>query len=193
MPSSQDHSGGRARRLDQRLVERARAGEPEAFEELMRRYERLVYKVAVSFGGDRESGLDLTQNIFLKAFRGLDRLGPESHFKAWLMRIAFNEGVNWQRRHDRHRGQQPMDAELDLPSPRPGPEADFDRGDQQRQLLRGLERLRPRYRMAISLRYFQGLRVREIAEVLDCSESMAKQLLFKGVRSLRAAVAEAAA
>ncbi len=176
---------------DRELVERAQNGAADAFEELMKAYERLVFKVALSFSGNRENALDLTQNVFIKAFRGIHHLTEESNFKAWLMRIAFNEGADWTRRHKRHAGHHHLELANEVPSSEPGPNASYQRSEQMKQMLQGLSRLRPRYRLAISLRYFHGLKIKEIAEVLDCSENMAKQLLFRGVRSLRTVVTEA--
>lgn len=162
--------------------------EPAAFEELMRRYERLVFKVAVSFTRERQGALDIVQNVFLKAFRGLDRLQVDSNFRAWLMRIATNESINWTRRHGRHQGHAPVEAIAEAIAGGDDPAEDLRRQEEQARLLEGLEGLMPRYRQALSLRYFQGMRLREIAELLDCSENVVKQLLFRGVRALRAAV-----
>ena len=173
---------------DASLIAFALRSEPAAFEELMRRYERLVFKVAVSFTREREGALDIVQNVFLKAFRGLDRLQSDSNFRAWLMRIATNESINWTRRHGRHQGHAQVDAMAESIAGAEDPADDLRRQEEQARLLEGLETLRPRYRQALSLRYFQGMRLREIAELLDCSENVVKQLLFRGVRALRDAV-----
>lgn len=177
---------------DAALITFALRGDPRAFEELMRRYERLVFKVAVSFTRERESALDIVQNVFLKAFRGLERLQTGSNFRAWLMRIATNESINWTRRHGRHQGHAPVEGMAEVIAGDEDPDADLRRQEEQTRLLEGLESLRPRYRRALSLRYFQGLPLREIAELLDCSENVVKQLLFRGVRALRDAVQGAA-
>ena len=191
-----EHDGGRrsfdVEQADDALIRCALRGEAPAFEQLMRRYERLVFKVAVSFTRERESALDIVQNVFLKAFRGLDRLQAGSNFRAWLMRIATNESINWTRRHGRHQGHAPVEAMAEVIAGEDDPAADYRRQEEQARLLDALEGLRPRYRQALSLRYFQGLQLREIAELLDCSENVVKQLLFRGVRALRDAVHEAA-
>ena len=190
--SAPDHGGDARADLsgcsDEELVELALRGRAEAFELLMKRHERLVFKVAVSFAREREAALDILQNAFLKAFRGLERFQPGSHFRAWLLRITTNEAISWQRRQRRHQGHLAVD---DAPEVSSGddPNADYERQEQQERLLIGLEELRPRYRSAISMRYFQGMKLREIAEVLDCSENVVKQLLFRGVRALRDTVA----
>ena len=69
---------------DEELVELALEGEASAFELLMRRHERLVFKVAVSFAREREAAMDILQNAFLKAFRGLDRFQPEEPLSFWM-------------------------------------------------------------------------------------------------------------
>ena len=96
-------------RSDEELAGAARAGDSAAFDELMRRHERLVYRLAWSFARDREAALDLTQAAFLKAWRGLEGFRGDSGFKTWLLRIARNEALN------RAQRQAPLDlaGELD--------------------------------------------------------------------------------
>jgi len=176
---------------DGELVERARAGEDSAFEELMRRYERLVYRIVDGFARDREEALDLTQAVFLKAFRGLGGFRGEAGFKTWLLRIAHREGLNWSRAAGRRPGGVEIDGEAAaLARPAEQEERLLER-ERRGALGRALAGLHGRYRTAIRLRYLDRMSIREIASVLDTSEAMTKNLLFRGVRSLRRAVEEA--
>jgi RNA polymerase sigma-70 factor (ECF subfamily) len=174
---------------DQELIEQTLEGRLEAYDQLMSRYQALIYKTAYGFGKSRENALDLSQSIFLKAYRKLGAFGGRSQFKTWLLRLAYNEGVNWLRANRRHReGHELLESahlSLDKVSTAPEQEKNHLRTERQRLLLRGLERLNKRYRKALVLRYFHGLSVREVAGVLECTEGTAKNVLFRGVRSLR--------
>lgn len=174
---------------DDALVGEALAGRLEAFDDLMKRYERMVFKVAWGFGRSRPNALDITQQVFLNAWRSLRTFRRDANFRTWLMRIAYNEGVNWLRQNGKAiAGHDPIEGDLPLP------------GTQEQQLLarerevlvqREIEKLNDRYRLAITLRYQQGLPIEEIAAVLQCSEGTTKSMLFRGVRQLRQALGSA--
>jgi RNA polymerase sigma factor (sigma-70 family) len=176
---------------DDELVAAARGGDGEAFDLLMRRYERLVYRVASGFAPGREGALDLVQATFLKAFRSLDRFRGEASFKTWLLRIAYHEGINESKRAGRVEARE---AELDTAPEEPAaPAEQEDRllaGERRGALSRALGSLHHRYRTAVLLRYREGLAIRDISAALGCSETMTKNLLFRGVRQLRRALVE---
>lgn len=177
---------------DQELVQRARSDRRAGFDPLIQRYERLVYKVCSLYGPTREDTLDITQNVFLKAFRKLDGFRGESAFKTWLLRIAHHEGVNWIRSHRKHADHDDLETvAARLVSRAPQEEETWTH--ELRDLLQGeLENLGHRSRLAISLRYFQQMRVREIAEILETSEGTVRSMLFRSLRKLRDTMAEKA-
>ncbi len=181
-------------KTDDALVREARDGALPAFDELMLRYEKLVCKVAMNYVRDKQSGLDVTQNVFLKVWNHLDRVTAEGMFKPWLLRITYNESINWLRKRKRVDSHEEA-IELDTTSLASVPEDQQERveaEEERRQVATGLSRLNPKYRLALSLRYAEGLRVREIADVMGCSEGMVKSLLFRGVRQIRQHVARSA-
>ncbi len=151
----------------------------------MQRYERLIYKISSLYGPTREDALDITQNVFLKAFRKLDSFRGESSFKTWLVRIAHREGLNWIRSHRRHADHQNIETIAARLVTRASQENETWTHE-LRNLLQGeLENLGHRSRLAVSLRYFQQMRVREIAEILETSEGTVRSLLFRSLRKLR--------
>lgn len=173
---------------DEILVSKTLEGSLDAFDVLMRRHERLVYKVAFSYVGSRENALDVSQNVFLKVYDRLGSFDGRGSFKAWLMRIAYHESVNWvyaQKRHQRH---EPLDdgAELEADD---DPRRAFLERERRRRVMAEVERLSPRGRLAVLLRYFQSLPIREVAAALECSEGVAKSILFRSVRRMRDAMA----
>jgi RNA polymerase sigma-70 factor, ECF subfamily len=174
---------------DEDLIQNVLSGNHDSFEELMSRYERLVFKVAYSFGGNRENALDIAQTVFLKAFNNLRSFRTDSSFKTWLLRIAYNEGITWTRplrnRTDIHKN---VEYE-DLPY-QANQETELLDKEQRQMIQAGLGSLNNRYRTAILLRYVHDLTIREIAGVLQCSETMTKNMLFRGIRNLRRMLAQ---
>lgn len=174
---------------DEDLVRETLAGKLDCYDELMKRYERMVFKIAWGFGRDRQNALDITQQVFLNAYRSLGTFRQDANFPTWITRIAHNEGVTWLRQNGRAiREHDPISGDLPLP------------GTQEQQLLtrerdqllqREIEKLNDRYRLAITLRYQQGLPIQQIAAVLQCSEGTTKSMLFRGVRALRQALGPA--
>jgi RNA polymerase sigma-70 factor (ECF subfamily) len=165
-----------------KLIEEAGQGSPIAFELLMRRYERMVYKVAFFRTGDHYSAMDITQNVFLKVFRNLGNLASPRAFRPWLIRITVNESTNWERSQRRT-------SDLDAgghPLQIGAVQEEQVRENETRQLiLQSLERLNPKQKLAVVLRYFEECSVAEIASVLDCSRGVAKNILFRSLKAMR--------
>jgi len=176
---------------DDALVEAVRRGELEAFDQLMRRYEKLVCKVAMNYVKQRQNALDVTQNVFLKAYRNLEAVKAEGMFKPWLLRITYNESINWIRKHRRQASEITLEEWSGAAAPATQESSVLDR-ENRRLVLRGLAALNPKYRLAVALRYAEGMRVREIADAMDCSEGMVKSLLFRGVRQIKRNVEKSA-
>lgn len=172
---------------DAELVREIRAGSSVAFEQLMRRHERLVFKIAYGFTGDTDSAMDVTQNTFLKVHSRLASWRREGNLKNWIARIAANEAMNWSRARSR-RPMTTLDEEAFL---QPDPSAENQVGDRETRetLARALACLNPRQRLAVVLRYFQGMSTREISAVLECSEGTARNLLFRSLGKLRGVLA----
>lgn len=169
---------------DLALIEETRAGSSAAFDVLMSRYERLVYKVSYGYTGNQEDSLDVTQDVFIKAYQKIDSFRATGSFKAWLLRIARNEGVDWTRRHARERNLEEL-----VPEKHPAIDApqvsDVTRREHREQLMRSVSNLNPSQRQAVVLRYFEGMSIREISSVLGCSEGTTKSHLFRGISKLR--------
>ncbi|MEW6363267.1 MAG: sigma-70 family RNA polymerase sigma factor [Acidobacteriota bacterium] len=173
-------------RSDEELIEATIGGDFEAFDELMRRYERLVYRVVFGFVGCREAAMDVTQNVFLKAFRGLRGFRSQASFKTWLVRISYNESMNWSRSDRPHAdGRESIEDFDDKIAVNATQEGELLANERLAGVKQAMGKLNDRYRLALVLRYFQGLGLGEIAEVLGCTEGVAKSILFRSVRSLR--------
>ena len=168
---------------DQELIGEIRTGSAVAFERLMRRYEKLVYKVAYGLTGQRESALDVTQNVFLRVHSKFATFRAEGDLRNWVLRIAANESLNWNRAQRRHRASELSDELSEGATP---PQEDlFNRRERWALIRDSLSALNPKHRLAVVLRYVEGMPVREIAAVLECSEGVAKNILFRSLKKMR--------
>jgi RNA polymerase sigma-70 factor, ECF subfamily len=186
--------------LDERvLVELAQNGNRPAFEELVRRYDRDVLRLAVNLMKRTEDARDVYQEAFLKVYRNLHRFRFECSFYTWLYRIVTNVCLD----HLRRRQARPEDQ---APEMHP---AQFDEGgtdfferqkehratlDPERHLLgqeiktklaAAMERLSPRERLVFEMKHYQGLKLRAIGDALGTSEETVKNSLFRATRKLR--------
>jgi len=171
---------------DHELIGEIRTGSTVAFERLMGRYERLVYGIAFGFTGEREAALDVSQNVFLRVHSKLSTYKTDGNFKGWIARVAMNESSNWLRAQKRHRA-----SELDDNVPAgPGlPQEDRLWEREAWQLVnRSLARLKPQHQLAVALRYFEAMPIREIADILGSSEGVVKSILFRSLQKIRVEV-----
>lgn len=168
---------------DNELVAEARGGSHVAFDRIMRRYQLLVFKIALGVTGERESALDVTQNAFLKVHRNLGTFRTDSNLKNWIARIATNESINWQRSHMRHLADE-LNEETAVGS-KPVQEERLREMELWEQVKSSLATLNPRHRIVVSLRYFEGLSIRDIGAVMGCSEGVVKSILFRSIKKMR--------
>ena len=123
---------------DKHILARARRGELDAFEELVRRYEKRVYVIALRSSGNPEDAADITQEVFLRAWRSIENFRGDSGFSTWLFRITMNICVD----HARHRQAQPQtttlttedDEERPIHDTAPTPEEQLDNRELGREL-----------------------------------------------------------
>lgn len=174
---------------DSYLIERARAGEVMAYEELVRRYQDVAVRVAhvISPDGDAE---DAVQEAFVKAYAALGRFRDGAPFRPWLLRIVANEARNRRRSAGRRAGLALRAAEDRRPGDAaPSPESAVLADEQRSALLAAVNSLRPEDREIIGARYFLGLSEAETAEALDIPRGTVKSRLSRALARLRAEVA----
>ena len=169
---------------DQAVVEEVLAGSRMAFDELMRRYEKMVYRVSYSYTRQQEDAMDVTQDVFLKVYAKLKTYRGSGAFKSWLLRVAHRENMNWLRSHRRRREADDPVSDTLLGAP-PTQDTGLLRREQQEQIASALTELNPKQRLAVALRYYEDLPVRDIAAVLKCSEGNARSTLFRSLEKMR--------
>jgi RNA polymerase sigma-70 factor (ECF subfamily) len=170
------------------LVRRCVAGDAEAFEPLLVRYERPIFNVALRMVGDREDARDLTQNTFVKAFEKLRGYDPQQRFFSWIYRIAINECLNFRARR---RPGEPLDPML--PSRGRDPEHAAAAGELEVRIQAALFELPAPQRLVVVLRHFMDLTYAEISAVLLVPEKTVKSRLYSARERLSVILEEPAA
>jgi RNA polymerase sigma-70 factor, ECF subfamily len=182
---------------EQALVRSAQAGDRLAFEELVRRFDREVLRLALNLVKRPEDARDIYQESFLRVYRNLHRFRFECSFYTWLYRIVTNVALDHlRRRTSRREDQAPVPEEAEG-----GTRDFFDRQPEMRaasnperhllgqelgeHIATALDRLSPRERMVFEMKHYQGLKLRAIGEMLGTSEETVKNSLFRATRKLR--------
>lgn len=172
---------------DNELVAHTRAGQHDAYGELVRRHQTAVYNIAYRLVGERETALDLAQETFLRAFRALASFDCARPFAPWLYRIATNTALNWLERQRVPTVSLDSDAEeeREIPDESNTPERAVLLAEQGARVRRAMLALPPRQRAVIELRHFQDLSYEEIATMLNIPLSDVKSDLFRARHKLR--------
>lgn len=172
------------------LIARARAGDQDAFAELVVLHGNRVYGALRRFGLDADEADEVAQEVFVRAWRGLARFQERSQFSTWLYRIAFNEAHRRLSRRSPVRVEPVPDREDPIvsvqESPTLGPEAQTLEAEFERMLERALDELPADWRAAVVLRDIEGLSTHDAAEVVGVREPAFKSRLHRGRMQLRA-------
>jgi RNA polymerase sigma-70 factor (ECF subfamily) len=174
------------------LVTAAKAGDAAAFDELVNRYEKKIFRLTMNITRNREDAEDAMQDAFMKAFSHLDRFQEDSRFYTWLVRIAANEALMRlrKRRPNQFSLDEPIESEDDFIPQQiedwgPSPEQRFAQTE-MRDILRGvIEELAPDFRVVFLLRDVEGLSTEETAETVGISEAAVKSRLLRARLKLR--------
>ena len=167
---------------DHELAERFRDGDRGAFDLLVRRHQKGMWRLVRRYVKSDADAADVTQLAFVRAFRGLTAFRGTATVRSWLYRIAINCALSWLRDHRR---EQPAEiAEDVLTEANPAP-AQLSAGDDRAALRGAIARLPPKQKLVLELRVFDDLSFREVAELADCSENTAKVNFHYAVKRLR--------
>lgn len=185
-------------RSDAELLQASRAGDSDAFGELVTRHQDRVYRLAFRLSGNPEDALEIAQESFLKAYRALGSFRGESAFYTWVYRIAINEF----RSRRRFQSVRPAEMSLEtasrtgdgenrpglkeqLPSDCPGPVEEAVRVERKALVERALAQLDSEQRAIIVLRDIDGRDYEEIADILDCPRGTVKSRLHRARMALK--------
>ena len=175
------------------LVQSAKAGDVSAFEELVKRYDRNVFRIAQHITQNREDAEDVVQDAFLKAYSNLAQFQGQSKFYTWLVRIAVNEALMKLRRR---RPERMVSLDEDVKTeddslPRevadwsPNPEQQYTQAELRDILTKTIQGLPATFRTVFVLRDVEGLSTEETAEALELSVPAVKSRLLRARLQLR--------
>jgi RNA polymerase sigma-70 factor (ECF subfamily) len=185
---------------DQDLVERLRAGDPDAFAVLVRRYQRLMLRVARGYVRTDAVAEEVVQESWLAVVRGIERFEGRSSFKTWLLRIVANRAMTQGAKEARSVPIEPsVSADHFVPEGEPGAGAwstppepwpeDQLLADETRQVIeQAIEELPPMQRAVVTMRDIEGMSSEEVQEALDISAANQRVLLHRGRQKVRAAL-----
>jgi RNA polymerase sigma-70 factor (ECF subfamily) len=193
-PSAHNPAAATAARADNEavLVAAAKAGSVSAFTELVNRYERRIFRLAMNITQNREDAEEVMQEAFLKSYLHLGEFHGDSRFYTWLVRIAVNEGLMRLRRRRPNQVSldEPIETEDDL-VPReledwgPSPEQRFAQTEMNQILQTAVGELDPAFRTVFLLRDVEELSTEETAKLLGLSVPAVKSRLLRGRLKLR--------
>lgn len=166
---------------DAALVEQCRQGNTRAFDELVGKYQKTLFNVALRMTADYDASEEVTQQAFVRAYERIASFDPRFKFFSWIYRILVNTALDHleeRRRHDR--------LGDEVPSDEPDPSDLGEREDSEAMLQAGLMDLAAEQRAVIVLRHFEDLTYEEIGAVLDIPEKTVKSRLFSARMQLRA-------
>jgi RNA polymerase sigma-70 factor (ECF subfamily) len=165
---------------DKKLMERCINGDRQAFEDLLNRYERIVYNAAYRMLNSSDDASDVTQTVFLKVFEHLDQYDPRHRFFSWIYRITMNESINWLKKSNRT---EPLVGET--PDNAHSPEAEAGNEQLSEDMQAALMAISTDYRTVIVLKHVLGCSYREISDILEIPEKTVKSRLYSARQLLK--------
>jgi len=180
---------------DIELIHQVKQGNDNAFEQLVYRYDRTVLSIALKYTGDTDDAKDLYQEVFIRAYRGINNFQFRSEFSTWIYRIAVNVCLSYKSRSKEYLkvsikeedddSDFTKDASEQLVYEGSSPEEEAAGSELAEIVDAALETLSPRQKITFVLKHYEGYKIREIAEMLNCKEGTVKKYLFDAIKNLR--------
>jgi RNA polymerase sigma-70 factor (ECF subfamily) len=168
--------------VDVELVERFRGGDRTAFDQIVRRHQKGVWRIVRRYVKRDADAADVTQLVFVRAFKALVSFRGAASVRSWLYRIAINCSLTWLRDHRREQASEIAEDALVEMHAAPGRIA---AGEDSARLRDAIAQLPPKQKMVLELRVFDDLSFKEVAELADCTENTAKVNFHYAVKKLR--------
>ena len=182
------------------LIRAAQRGDQDAFEQLVRAHDQSVLRLAINLLRSPEDARDVYQEAFLRVYRNLHSFRFDCSFPTWLYRIVTNICLDQLRKRKVRKEESAVVETPDGPvdrmevfeeeAARANPERTFSNRELKQRIENALQDLTPRERMVFELRHYQGLRLRNIGEMLGTTEEAAKNCLFRATRKMRAVLGD---
>ena len=179
--------------MDDTRIEKAKAGDIRAFEELMEEHQKAIYNVAYRIVGNYDDASDVAQDAMIKIFKNLSYFEERSKFTTWMYRIVTNTALDFLKKNRRNKvisidetiSGEENDYGKQLASDEVTPQELVEQDERRQAVLKALYKLTPEHRAVLVLRDINGLSYDEIANVLMCSEGPVKSRINRARKSLR--------
>jgi RNA polymerase sigma-70 factor (ECF subfamily) len=182
---------------EQQIVNKARSGDRDAFQDIVDQYKKMVYFLAWDIAGNHQDAEDITQDVFIKVFRHFHKFSADAKFSSWLYRIAVNASIDALRKRDRKKEDPVEDFDSVGESTQPwtneganNPESQSDSTNVRRQIEQALNQLAPREKTVFIMRHYNDFPLKEIAEILHISSGSVKSYLFRAVHKIQRELAK---
>lgn len=176
---------------EKKIIEKVLGGDANAFEELVLKYEKTVYNLALRMVGDRDDAFDMTQEAFIKAYGSLSSFRGDSKFSVWIYRITTNVCLDFLRSKSRKQqvsltvsDDDDEDAQLDIPDPKADPEQQLIKKISMQSVEEGLKTLPDKQRQILVMRELGGMSYAEIGKALSLEEGTVKSRIFRARKRL---------
>jgi RNA polymerase sigma-70 factor, ECF subfamily len=177
------------------LIMQAQRGDMNAFEQLVQRHDKRVFTIAAGYVHSADDAKDIYQEVFLRVYKGLPKFQYKSEFSTWIYRITTNVCLSHRSRRNRNPNtslDQSVNDEDGHPHALKDTLSDTAAADQQTydaeialRVEQALKTLSPRQRMVFTLKHYEGYKLKEIAEMMKCSDGTVKKYLFEATARLR--------
>ncbi len=174
-------------------IRNAQRGNLAAFEKLVHLYDSRIMQLIFNMINDVEDTKDLYQEVFIKAFQSIKSFRFQSEFYTWLFRIAVNTCINF-RKQKTSRQQEPLENYLAennanwkiyIAAKDGNPEQQLIHKELCSQIRQSIDQLSAKQRSVFVLKHYHDYRLREIADIMNCSEGTVKNYMFRAVKKLR--------
>ena len=167
---------------DAELAERFRNGDRAAFDQIVRRHQKGVWYLTRRYVKRDADASDVTQQAFVRAFKGLAAFRGAASVRSWIYRIAINCALSWLRDHRR---EEPTEIAEDALTEAHAAPAKILGGQENARLRAAISQLPPKQKLVLELRVFDDLSFKEVAELAECTENTAKVNFHYAVKKLR--------
>lgn len=179
---------------DKELIIKAQGGDTAAFEDLVCRYDRKVLSIALKYANDRDDAKDIYQEVFIRVFKSLKNFQFRSEFSTWLYRVTTNVCLTYKGRKkkrvflsiDNNDYEDAQTVEISTQENDESlPDVRVSSNELGEKINEEVNKLPPKKKMIFVLKYYEGYKIKEIAEMLHCKEGTVKKTLFDAAEKLK--------